>query len=40
MDDFNRSDIIHIKAEPLLNEDQWGNEDEISKCVSQDITQT
>ena len=34
MDDFKRSDIIHIKPEPLLNEDQLGTEDEISKDVS------
>ena len=34
MDELNRSDIIHIKQEPLPNEDQFGTEERISKDVS------
>ena len=39
MDEINRSDIIHIKPEPPLNEDQLETEGEISKDASQDITE-
>ena len=40
MDEFNRSDVIHIKPEPLPNDDQMESEERISKDVSQGIAQT
>ena len=40
MNGFDRSDVIHIKPEPIPNDDQLENKETISKDVSQGIAQT